>query len=415
LSTPEPLRRAFSSLESRNWRLYVSGQAVSLCGTWMQTVAELWLVLRLTNSGIGLGVATALQFTPMLVLGAWGGLIVDRVQKRRLLVCTQATMALPAIAFVVLVSTGQTRLWIVYALIFARGCVNVVDLPARQSFVAEMVGRKLLPSAVALNSALVNSARVVGPAIAGVLIATVGLVPCFAFNALSFIAVIFALMRMDVSKLHRTAPVPRGRGQLREGLRAVIHTPELRLPLVLLVVVSTLAFNFQTLLPLFAHDTFNGGGATYGAMTAAMGLGAIAGALTVASRAKPTERFLIAMTIAFGALILAVAVAPSFDLALVLLVPLGATSIAYASTTNATLQVTVDPAMRGRVMAIYSVIFLGSTPLGGPLVGWVASADGPRAGLALGGVATLAAGLIAAAAPLRARRRAEAAATVTAG
>ena len=403
--TRAALGRALEPLHAANYRRFFIGQLISVSGTWMQMVGEMWLVLSLTHSGFALGVATALQFVPILVAAPLGGLLADRFSRRRLLMITQAGMVVPAATLFLVTLTGHSSLWLVYAMIFARGCFNAVDNPTRQSFFFELVGRDRVAGAIALNGVLINGARVFGPGLAGILIATVGVAPCFAVNALSYAAVLVALWRMDPRQLHRQTPVPRAPGQLREGLRYALRTPDIRLPLALMLIVSTLAFNFQLLLPLLATQTFDGGGGTYGALSATMAAGAIVGALVTASRARPTNRLLVGSALAFGVLILLAAAAPSLALELAVLVPLGAANITYASTTNSALQVAVEPAMRGRVMALYAVVFLGSTPLGGPLVGWIAEVAGVRAALALGGAATV---LGAVAAQVALRRRAPA-------
>lgn len=397
-------RRALRSLGVRNFRLYFLGQLVSLSGTWMQTVAEIWLVLRLTGSGVALGVTAALQFVPVLVVGAWGGALADRIDQRRLIVVTQALMALPALALWALTVGGAVQVWMIFALVFVRGCINAVDNPTRRSFIHELVGSDHLVSAVSINSALVNGARIFGPAIAGVLIATVGVGPCFLINAVSFLAVIAALWAMDPRALYRGERVARAPGQVRAAVRYAWSTPQLRLPLVLTAVAGMLAFNFRVTLPLMAHDAFAGGAGLYGALTAAMGAGAIAGALVTAARARPSRRLLVSSTIAFGALIVAVAAAPSPAVEIIALVAMGMASIAFTSTANSSLQLASEPSMRGRVMALYSVVFLGSTPIGSPLMGWIAAQAGPRVALTVGGVATAAAGLAAVAVAWRARR-----------
>jgi MFS family permease len=364
----------------------------------MQTVAETWLVLQLTHSGVAVGVAAALQFAPMLLAGAWGGLIADRLPKRRLLIATQTAMTLPAIALLALTLSGAIELWTLYALIFARGAINAVDHPARQAFVMELVGRERLVNAVSLNGALINSARTIGPALAGVLIATVGVAACFAVNAVSFLAMIVALRGMDRTAL---APAPRAArepGQLRGALRYVRATPELRIPLMLMALVSTFAFNFQVLLPLLASFTFHGGASVYAAFTTAMGAGAIVGAIASGARTRVPPAVLAGAALIFGALTLGLAAAPSVALAAAALVLVGAASVAFAASVNSSLQLAVAPSMRGRVMALYSVVFLGSTPIGAPLMGWLASAAGPRAALALGGLVAIGAGLVARAA-----------------
>jgi MFS family permease len=357
----------------------------------MQTVAEMWLVLSLTRSAFAVGVAAALQFTPMLLLGAWGGLIADRLPKRRLLIATQTAMALPALALLALTATGAIELWMLYLLILARGAVNAVDNPARQAFLVELVGPDRLVNAVSLGSALINGARTIGPALAGVLIATVGVVPCFALNALSFAAMILALHGMDRSALRSVPPAARKPGQLRNGLRYVRATPELRIPLVLMAIVGTFTFNFQTLLPLLATFGYGGGASAYAVLTTAMGLGAIAGAIANSARSRVRPALLAGAAASFGALVVAAALAPTIALAAVVLVPVGAASVVFAASVNSFLQLAVAPHMRGRVMALYSVVFLGSTPIGGPLMGWIAGTAGPRTALALGGLVALAA------------------------
>jgi MFS family permease len=386
------MRRTLQSLAVPNFRRYFTGQAISLAGTWMQTVAETWLVLRLTGSGVALGLATALQFTPILVAGAWGGLLADRISKRRLLTITQSLMALPALALWGLTSTGSVELWMVYALIFVRGAVNAVDNPARQSFVSEMVGPDRVLNAVSLNSVLVHTARIAGPALAAVVIATLGVPICFLCNAVSFTAMLIALRRMDPREL-RPAPVaPRGRGQLRAALRVVQATPALRTPLALMAVVGTLSFNFTVVLPLLARFTLHGGASTYALLTSVMGAGAVIGALRNGARGAVSPRVVAGAALGFGAATTAVALAPSLPTTLIALVFVGAASVTFTSSLNASLQLAADPALRGRVMALWSVVFLGSTPIGGPLIGWLSESAGPRAGLLVGAAAALGAG-----------------------
>jgi MFS family permease len=383
------LRPALRSFAVRNYRRYFFGQLVSLSGTWMQTVAETWLVLQLTRSGVAVGVAAALQFTPMLVGGAFGGLIADRFPKRRLLIATQTAMALPALALLALTVTHAIALWMLYLLIFARGAVNAVDNPARQAFLVELVGPDRLVNAVSLGSALVNGARTIGPALAGIVIATAGVEPCFALNALSFAAMIYALHGMDDAALRSAPPASRKPGQVRSGLRYVRSTPALWIPLALMAIVGTFTFNFQVLLPLLASFSFGGGASAYAALTTAMGLGAIVGAIANGARTRVRPALLAGAAAVFGALVLLAATAPSTPLAAAALVPVGAASVVFAASVNSFLQLAVAPHMRGRVMALYSVVFLGSTPIGGPLMGWIAGTASPRAALALGGLVAL--------------------------
>jgi MFS family permease len=391
----EALGRSFASLRIPNYRRYFTGQLVSLSGNWMQMVAEMWVVLTLTGSGVAVGVTTALQFLPMLVFGAFGGLIADRVPKRRLLLVTQTLHMIAPLAMLTLALEGVLAAWTVFALVFVRGCVNAVDYPTRQAFVMEMVGSKRVVNAVSLNSVLVHSARVVGPALAGVLIATVGVEPCFALNAVSFAVMFAALLGMDASKLRAPELVPRAPGAVRAGLAYVRRTPELWIPLALMAVVGTLGFNFQAILPLLARFTFDGGPGAYAALVSAMGLGAIVGALVNGARGSVTPLLLVGAALGFGILSLIAAGAPTLALELVVLAPLGAVAVTLAASVNSALQLASEPNMRGRVMALYSIVFLGSTPIGGPLAGWLAEAIDPRAALVMAGVGALIAGLLA--------------------
>jgi MFS family permease len=388
------LRRSVSSLSVPNYRRYFVGQVISVSGNWMQLVAQMWLIVKLTNSGVAVGLTAGLQFAPILLLGAWGGLIADRFSKRRVLMITQPLMALPAIALWALVAAGTVEPWMVYALVLARGVVNAFDNPARQSFVIELVGPERVVNAVSLNSVIVQSARIIGPAAAGGVIALVGVGPCFAINALSFGAMLIALQRMDVSELRPSTPVQRAPRELRAALRYVSGAPGLWIPLGMMVIVGTLTFNFQVLLPLLASQTWHGTAATYALLTAAMAVGSVAGALASGARGRVSPAILVVASTGFGAIELLAAVAPSLPLQVLALIPLGAVSVTFSAGVNSTMQLAVTPAMRGRVMGLYSIVFLGSTPIGAPLVGWLAEIAGPRAGMALGGVAALvAAGL----------------------
>jgi MFS family permease len=361
----------------------------------MQMVAEMWVILTLTDSGVAVGLTTALQFVPMLFLGALGGLVADRVPKRRLLLLTQSLHMMPPLAMLALALSAGLEPWMVYGLVFARGCVNAVDYPTRQAFVMEIVGDKRVVNAVSLNGVLVHSARVVGPAIAGVLIATVGPEPCFALNAASFVVMIAALATMDTSALRPAEIAPRAPGAVRAGLSYVRATPELWIPLALMAAVGTLGFNFQAVLPLLARFTFDGGAGAYAALVSAMGIGAIAGGLAVGARGRTGPGLVAGAAIGFGALALLAAGAPSMALELAVLAPLGAASVTLGASVNSALQLASDPVMRGRVMALYSVVFLGSTPIGAPLAGWLSEALDPRAALVLAGVAGILAGLLA--------------------
>jgi MFS family permease len=387
-------RRTFRAISVRNYRLYFTGQVISVSGTWMQTVSQAYLILfPLHGTGVNVAIATSLQFLPLLLLGPFGGLLADRLDKRKVLYATQGAAGVLALALGVLVVTHSVTLWQVYALAAGLGFVNLFDNPARQAFVSEMVGHELLPNAVSLNSVLMNSARVIGPAIGGALILTVGVATCFFVNAVSYAAVIVALAMMRAAELYRQPGVARARGQVREGLRYVWATPDLKLPLVSMAVIGVFAFNFTVTLPLLAKFTFGGGGALYSLFMVAMGAGAVLGGLTTAFHSQPSTRLLACIGLVFGATILAVAVAPSRAWAVALLVPMGAASISFVATNNATLQLRAEPSMRGRVMSLNAIAFLGSTPIGAPLLGYLSDVTNPRLALALGGVATLLASL----------------------
>ena len=388
------LRRSVSSLSVPNYRRYFVGQVISVSGNWMQLVAQIWLIVQLTGSGVAVGLTAGLQFAPILVLGAWGGLIADRFSKRRVLMITHPLMALPALALWALVAAGTVEPWMVYALVFVRGTVNAFDNPARQSFVIELVGHDRVVNAVSLNSVIVQTARIIGPAAAGGVIALAGVGPCFAINALSFAAMFIALQRMDVSELRPSTPAQRAPRELRAALRYVSGTPGLWIPLGMMVLVGTLTFNFQVLLPLLASQTWHGTASTYALLTAAMAVGSVIGALASGARGRVSPRILVVAAAGFGVVELLAALAPSLPLQVLALIPLGAVSVTFSAGVNSTMQLAVTPAMRGRVMGLYSVVFLGSTPIGAPLVGWLAEIAGPRAGMALGGAAALtAAGL----------------------
>jgi MFS family permease len=379
-------RRTFSSLAVPNYRRYFTGQAISLIGTWMQTTAQSWLVLTLTGSATDLGIIVALQTLPVLLLGPYGGVIADRVDKRRLMIVLQSLMGVQAAVLAALTLTHHVTYTDVCILAVALGLNNCFENPSRQAFVLEMVGPKDLRNAVSLNSTLVNAARAIGPAVAGVLIATVGEGWCFVLNAVSFVAVVFSLTTMDRSKLSPSPPTVRGRGQLREGFRYVARTPELGVPLLMMGLVGMLAYEFQVTLPVFAKSVFHGGPQVYGIMTAAMGVGAVVGGLMTAARGKTGLRAMVLASLAFGVVIAFAAASPVLAVALVALAAVGYASVSFLSMGNSTLQLATDQQMRGRVMALWSVAFLGSTPIGGPLIGWITAGSSARVGLAVGAV-----------------------------
>ncbi|MDP9074457.1 MAG: MFS transporter [Actinomycetota bacterium] len=379
----------FRSLRIRNYRLFFVGQLVSNSGTWMQTLALGWLVLRMTNSGFAVGVVTALQFLPMLLIGTYGGVIADRLDKRNVLIVTQTGMALSAAGLAVLTLTGAQQLWSIYLLTIVSGCFTAVDMPVRQAFVSEMVGTGDLPNAIALNSAMFNLSRIIGPGLGALVIKLADVGPCFAINAVSFAAVLAGLVLMRRSELFPSRPVVRAKGQVRAGLRYVWDEPALRSTILVMAVVGTLAFNFTVVLPVLAKFTFHGDAATYGWLTGLMGAGSILGALASASKLNPTPRVLIGSCVIFGVLMTAGAFAPTLLVEEVLLVLVGVASMTFMATANSTCQLSSAPEMRGRVMALYGLVFVGSTPIGGPIVGWISQRLGPRYGMGIGGVATI--------------------------
>jgi MFS family permease len=383
------LDRTFSSLRVPNYRRYFAGQVVSISGNWMQIVAEMWLIVQLTGSGAAVGITAGLQFLPMLLIGGWGGVLADRLDKRRLLMVTQTLMAVPALALWGLTAGGAIEAWMVYALVLVRGTVLAADNPARQSFVSEIVGPDRVLNAVALNSVVVHTSRIAGPAAAGALIALLGVSACFAVNAASFGVMLVALRLMEPALLHRSERVPREPGQLRAALAYVRATPALRIPLAMMVLVGTLSFNFQVLLPLLASETWEGTAATYATLTAVMGIGSVLGALAAGARGRVSPGLLVLSAALFGGAELLAAIAPTLTWQALALVPLGAASVTFAAGVNSSLQLTAEPTMRGRVMSLYAIVFLGSTAIGAPLIGWLAEVAGPRSGLYAGAAAAL--------------------------
>lgn len=385
------LERTFSSLRIRNYRYYFAGQSLSLIGTWMQSITQSWLVFAMTHSGFKVGLLVALQTLPILVLGPIGGTIADRFGKYRIIFWTQGLAGLQALLLAGLELSGHLTLWPLYAVAFSLGMINTVDNPTRQTFIVEMVGRDQLPNAVTLNSVMVNAARAIGPAAAGIMIATIGSGWCFVVNGMSFAFVLFALKMMDKSELRPAPRSTRLRGQLSEGFRYVGRTPVLRDALIMMALIGCLTYEFQTSLPLIAGNTFHGDSRTYGYLTAFMGIGAVIGGLIAAGNHRRGPRRLVATSSIFGVVVLFAAVSPSLIVEEIALLLVGACSVTFLALGNATLQLESEPQMRGRVMSLWSVAFLGSTPVGGPLVGFVGGAAGARYALGLGGAAALAA------------------------
>ncbi|MEY9856087.1 MFS family permease [Catenulispora sp. GAS73] len=390
VTTSQSVRqRTFSSLKVPNYRLYMTGQSISLVGTWMQMTAQSWLVLTLTHSSTALGLVVALQTLPVLLFGPYGGVVADRADKQRLMVILQTAMGIQALVLGLLTVFGAVSFWEVCALAVVLGMNNAFENATRQSFVREMVGRDELRNAITLNSVMVNAARAIGPAVGGVLIAVVGIGVCFLFNAASFVAVVASLLRMDRSALQPSPPTPRARGQLREGLRYAAATPAIAIPLAMMGLVGLLAYEFQVSLPVFVERTFHGGSVAFGFMTSAMGVGAVVGGLVTAARGRTGVRPMIIASTGFGVSMLAAAYAPVFALSCAVMLLVGWASVSFIAIGNSTIQLTSDPEKRGRMIALWQVAFQGTTPIGGPLVGWVIALSDPRSGLAVGGVSCL--------------------------
>lgn len=383
------VHRTFDSLHVPNYRRYFAGQVVSVSGNWIQNVAAMWLMVQLTGDGLAVGLTAALQFLPLMLFGAWGGLLADRVDKRRLLIGTQIGLMIPAIVLAATTFAGVVTPLIIYLMVFLRGTAMAIDNPARQALPIELVGPERVVNAVALNSVVIQSSRIIGPGIAGLLIAVVGIAWCFVVDALSFVAMIVALLRLDPTQMGEAPRSARHKGALREGVRYVRGAPTLLIPLAMMGVIGLLSFNFQIVLPLMAHETWKGTATTFTLLTMTMAVGSVVGALVAGNRREITPRLLVGAATLFGAFQLLAAVAPTLPLQVLPLVLLGMASVTFSAGVNSTLQLQVDPAMRGRVMALYSLVFLGSTPIGAPLVGWIAGWAGPRAGMAIGGVAAL--------------------------
>jgi MFS family permease len=380
--------RTFSSLRtSRNFRLYLFGQTVSAIGTWMNFTASAWLVLQLTDSGTALGANVALYFLPVLLLGAYGGVLADRFDKRHILLITQAAYGIVALTLWALVALDVVQLWMVYALSLASGVVTAIDNPSRQSFYVEMVGEDHVRNAVSLNSAAFTGSRVIGPAVAGALIATVGIATCFLIDGLSYAAVLVALAAMRPSEMHLQRRTTRERGHLVAGLRYVWSTDALRRPLLAMAVVFTVSFNFAVFVPLLAERTFGGNAGTFGVLSALAGVGSFVGAIVMASRVpEPGMRDLSLWAVAAGVGLALPGLAPTLWLAGAAMVPMGFTIMAFMITGNTMLQLTSRPEARGRVMALYGIVFLGSTPIGAPIAGVIGEHLGARAGFVLSGL-----------------------------
>jgi MFS family permease len=382
----------FASLRYRNFRLFFFGQLISQAGTWLTTIALTLLVLHRTGSGVAIGALTACQFGPVLLLGAWAGVVADRSDKRRLLITTQTLEMLQSFALAALAFMPHPPLVAFYLTALAGGCMLAFDNPVRRSFVAEMVPPERVQNAVTLNSALMTSSRVVGPAVAGLLVVTVGFGWCFTIDAVSYLAVIASLLLMRTRELRQPPVTPRAKGQVREGLRYVRNTPDLWVPLVMMAVIGTLTFNFAVVLPLFVEHTFHGSDGSFTALYSVLSIGSVAGALATAHRRTIDVQTVGFAALTFGAAVLIFASSPQLLTAFPIALLVGFTSVTFMATSTAIVQVRADPAMRGRVLALQAIVFIGTTPIGGPILGLVSDQLGARAGFVVGGLAAVGAG-----------------------
>ncbi|MEU2202189.1 MFS transporter [Isoptericola sp. NPDC019482] len=394
----------FSSLKYTNYRIWFAAALVANVGTWMQRIAQDWIVLTdlSDDSGIAVGLTTALQFVPFLVLSPWAGVLADRLPRRRLLMATQGGMGVLALALGVLVLSGRAELWHVYVFALLLGVVSALDNPARQTFVADMVPASKLPNAVGLNSASFNAARLIGPGVAGLLIAAVGAGWVFMINGVTFGATIAALALMRVRELRPQPAAPRAKGQIREGVRYVRERSDIVVIMVVMFVVSTFGLNFQLTSALMARVEFGRGASEYGILGSVLAIGSLAGALLAARRDRPRVRLVIGSAFAFAASTAVLGLMPTYSSFVLACIPVGLASLTMMTAANSALQVSTDPVMRGRVMALYVMIFQGATPIGSPIVGWIGEAWGPRWSILVGSIATF---LVAAGATVWAVRR----------
>ncbi|MGG3571619.1 MFS transporter [Bacillus gobiensis] len=385
------LKRTFRSLSIRNYRLYFYAQIISTSGLWIQTVAENWLVVQLGGSGLMLGITAAMQFTPLLFLSVYGGVLVDRWNKHTLLMFTQISSSILALILGILALTGNVQIWMIWIIAFLLGCVNALDTPGRQVFTRELVGPNHLTNAVALNNTISTSARVIGPVIGTILISTLGIGACFIINASSYIAVIVALLMIDKNQLHIENEVTRKPGQVREGLLHIWNQPSLRATLLIMFLTATFGFNFQVLLPLFTSQTFKQSGSWFGLLMSSLGIGSVIGSLLIASWKDPTVKRVALLSTVFGITMAAVAFSPTLPVAFVTVGLMGLGSSLFLTACSGCLQLNAGDGMSGRVMAMYYVAFLGTAPIGGTAVGWIAEIWGPRTAFALSAVACMAA------------------------
>ena len=386
-------RDTFQSLSVRNFRLFFTGQLISQVGNWLTLVAQALLVLKLTNNGVALGGLAAAQFGPVLLIGPWAGLVADRSDKRKLLLIVQTIAMVQSFTLAALAFSGHPPVLAIYAVALIGGITIAFDNPSRRAFVVEMVPHDNMNNAVSLNSALMTSSRVVGPALAGLLIATSGFGWCFLLDGLSYIAVLAALWMIRTEELHPAPIAQKARRQVRAGLRYVRSVPELWVPLLLMAVIGTLSYNFQTVFPLFATRDLHGDGTTFTVLFSVVSVGALIGALAVARRKTITVRAVAMSALGYGVAMGFMALAPNQPTAYALAPLLGLASIAFLTASTAIVQIESAPEMRGRVLALQAMLFLGSTPIGGPIVGWISQQFGARYGIGVGAGAALAAGI----------------------
>jgi MFS family permease len=383
----------FESLRIRNFRLFFGGQLISQIGNWLTLIAQALLVLKLTDSGVALGLLAACQFGPVLVLGAWSGLVADRSDKRKLLLIVQTFAMVQSFALAFIAFMDNPPVAAIYIVALLGGVATAFDNPARRAYVVEMVPETNVQNAVSLNSALMTGSRVVGPALAGLLISTVGYGWTFAADGLSYLAVIVGLLLMRTGENRPHIVTPRGKGQIREGLRYVRGMPELFVPLVMMAIVGTFAFNFQTVMPLLIKRTLHGNDRTFTLIYSVISVGSLFGALLSARRTSVTVRHIIMSSFGFGVSMLLLALTPNVPFTYAIGILVGVSSITFMTTSTAIMQLRSDPSMRGRVLALQAIVFLGSTPIGGPILGWVSEHFGARAGVVIGGVAAIIAGV----------------------
>lgn len=386
------MSKLFQSLQYHNFRLWITGNVIASTGTWMQRVAQDWLVLKVLtdNSGLQVGLVTALQFLPLLVLSPWAGALADRVDRRRLLQITQSITGVLGLGLGILVITESAELWMVYGFALAGGVASALDSPARQAFVSELVPVTSLPNAVGLNSAAFNSARLIGPAISGLTIQWIGMGPVFIVNALLFTVPVLTLALMRKDKLIVPLRIPRGKGQIREGFRYVRNRPDIMLIMAVMGMVSAFGLNFQMTSAMMATEVFNKEAGEYGLLGSFMAIGSLAGSLIAARRAHPRLRMIIVAALVFGICEIALALAPSYWWFALFSIPTGLAALTLITSANAAIQISTDPWIRGRVMSLYAMIFLGSTPIGAPFIGWIGETFGARWSLGVGAIACMA-------------------------